>query len=323
MRTIDNWQIRVVILFLSSLLTGCLDLKVPFSDSDETSSVSKVSLSSNSSIVIDGSHLDKVKGLKISDSSGTKTTLVVLQQGSNQIQAKSSVPLSLLVGGAYKLLVSTASADQTFPITIQIANGSLNPSSLSGAGATSGMVLTWSGSAWAPANPSGGGGAGAGVFWLVKTSDNTPIAQIITWQGGSNFTVWDEADSVSVNYGNNGGTNTVNKVSGQGSFYLNYTTANCSDTPHSSGNLTNTAGSVPNTAWGIGGVLYKVESVSDTINVVAMQGETAGGALMPCTAVNPPISGNFFRLMPIPSPGVPMTLAAGSYKLLSNSCRWR
>lgn len=65
--------------------------------------------------------------------------------------------------------------------TAKIADGAVTMAKLAQAGASSGQVIKWNGSAWAPAadNDSGGGGGGAptSAEYLVKTADGTLTAE--------------------------------------------------------------------------------------------------------------------------------------------------
>jgi len=175
------------------------------------------------------------------------------------------------------------------------------------------MVLTWSGSAWAPANPPGGGGApSSGDIWIAKL-DGTLIGKVISWSNGSGFEMWDDQDSVLISYRSIPDSNPRYSTStGGGTLNLYYTTADCSDSPH--GFMKMNLQSIPNSAIAVGGILYKFDTVYDTINVLSSRWEDGTGALLPCSPASS--QGKFPRLIPIAQPGVPLELPVGTFKFV-------
>jgi len=107
----------------------------------------------NDQVTITGSGFSQVSQLKI-QGSGVDATLTIDSKSDTQIIASAASALSLLVGGAFNLILSTANASASFPITFTLQNGAVTANKLAQMGATNGQVLQWNGttSVWEPAN---------------------------------------------------------------------------------------------------------------------------------------------------------------------------
>lgn len=102
------------------------------------STLSLVNLS-NDTVLISGANLMGVTGVQIKGP-GVDTTLSISAQSDTQISAVASQAISLLVGGAFELILSSASAQSSFPITV----------TLDSMGATPGQVLKFNNGSWGP-----------------------------------------------------------------------------------------------------------------------------------------------------------------------------
>ena len=96
---------------------------------------------SNNIVSITGAGLAAVTGLKIKGN-GVNTTLSINSKSDTQIIAVAANALSLLVGSTFELILSSASAQSTFPITFTLDSMNAQP----------GQVLKFNGSIWEPAN---------------------------------------------------------------------------------------------------------------------------------------------------------------------------
>lgn len=96
---------------------------------------------SNNIVSIQGAGFANVIGIKIKGN-GVDTTLSINTKSDTQIIASAANALSLLVGSTFELILSSASAQSSFPITF-----TLDPMN-----ASSGQVLKFNGTSWAPAN---------------------------------------------------------------------------------------------------------------------------------------------------------------------------
>jgi hypothetical protein len=160
------------------------------------------------------------------------------------------------------------------------------------------------------------GSASSSDFWLVKI-DGTPIGQIITWTGGPNFVLWDDVHQYAASFEGNGGDPSWLYMHGRNMTELLYTTADCSDSPHSSATQAGEYGGVPNTGFALGGSVYRVEATWDTITAVAFRKENLDGSMTACTpAVGPSYASNLRpRLTKIINPSLPVTIDYRTYKI--------
>jgi hypothetical protein len=273
--------------------------------------ISKLSISNNA-IIIDGKHLGVVKKLKINDGQNTYE-LKIATQKDDQITLNTTAAFSLIVGAVYNLLVTTANAaDAILPITVQVADGTLSPTALSGGGATVGQVLQWNGTAWTPASNIGGDGGGINL-WLANI-DGSIIGKLITFDYmDASFSIWDDQDAAIVNYvpSQDGSKMVASSSHGLITFY---TTSNCSDYPHAPSTF-GYSNSLANTAWVFGNKFYRVEIATDNITVLASRTDQFGN-VGSCSPRSPSTTGNFQKLTEITNPGVPTVLPIGSFKII-------
>jgi len=119
------------------------------SNIDDRISISSLKINNNE-VVISGKGLSGVTKIKLSDTT-SNYPLKLKKISENNLIASPDFSLSILIGSAYKLILSTASADVGFDISFTIPNGSINLNHLSSLGAVSpGQVLKFNGTSWAP-----------------------------------------------------------------------------------------------------------------------------------------------------------------------------
>jgi len=106
---------------------------------------------SNDVVTINGSGFSKVTEVKI-QGSGVDVGFNVDSLTDSKIIASAKSALSLLVGSTLNLIISSAEASTTFPITFTLQDGSVTNTKLHSMGAQPGEVLEFNGTNWAPAS---------------------------------------------------------------------------------------------------------------------------------------------------------------------------
>jgi hypothetical protein len=275
-------------------------------NSKEEATVLSIELTNDGAFLVKGKHLNKITALKVKDGA-TTTPLTIISSGNLELKVGATSPLTLVAGTLYDLLVSSANAaDAIVPITIQ---GPTGPTGATGATGPAGP--TGATGATGPRGFQGPAGAGAShEFWLQQL-DGTPLAQIIMWNGGSTFTVWDDVNSVAVMYGPDNGQIVANML---GDVYLFYASTDCSGQVYSSAPSLNNMGAFPGTAFYFGTTYYAIQPQFDTITPRSRRIEVAGAA-GPCD-VQTDTTASYPRVTAIATPGVPRTLTHGTYKLV-------
>jgi hypothetical protein len=105
---------------------------------------------SSGELEIQGKNLPSIKSIAIRDNS-QHHRLSFRITPSGIIKAVAAGNLSLSMGKVYQLIVSTAYAEESVPISVEIPANYFDPSAIKGTGAGVGMVLKWNGTKWAPA----------------------------------------------------------------------------------------------------------------------------------------------------------------------------
>ena len=114
---------------------------------------------SNDTVSINGTNLLDVTAVKIKGH-GIDTNLSISSQSNTQISAVATQAISLLVGGVFELILSSASAQSSYPVTF-----TLDPM-----GATPGQILKFNNGSWGPEDLT------AGVSTLnVSSAAATPL----------------------------------------------------------------------------------------------------------------------------------------------------
>ena len=113
-------------------------------------SVSSVVISQNELVVL-GSGLETATNLKFK--SGTIEYLLPVKSHSNgRITADLLNGMSFGVGSIVSLIISSAEAEVTVPVSFVLQDGAVTASKLASMGASTGQVLKYNGSSWVPAN---------------------------------------------------------------------------------------------------------------------------------------------------------------------------
>jgi len=120
----------------------------PFSS--KNSNLSAVNIA-NDQVTITGSGFTNTTVVKIKGQ-GVDTDLNIASKTDNQIVATATSALSLLANGTYDLIIGTATAQTTYSITFTLQDGAITASKLNQMSATTGQVLKWNGTTWAPSN---------------------------------------------------------------------------------------------------------------------------------------------------------------------------
>jgi hypothetical protein len=139
----------------------------------------------NDQITIIGSGFANVTTVQL-QGNGANATLNINSKSDSQIIATASSALSLLANGAFNLIIGTVEAQVTYPITFTLQNGAVTAANLAQMGASSGQVLKWNGSVWAPAS------LAASQVYLGNwdaTTFSPDITSLGTFQNGDYFIV--------------------------------------------------------------------------------------------------------------------------------------
>jgi hypothetical protein len=145
----QNKIIHIISLLTLLLLQGCfaygkkemLSLETTIKQKESLNSILTSVNISNDQVTITGQGFSKVTVVKIKGN-GIDTDLLVNSKSDTQIIASASSTLALLVGKTFDLIIGTVAAQSTYSITF----------TLDRMNATSGQVLKWNGSNWAPAS---------------------------------------------------------------------------------------------------------------------------------------------------------------------------
>jgi len=138
-------------------------------------------------VTIQGSGFSALKKLEVQTASGTTASLNVDTLSDSQIIASAKSAISLLVGTTFNLIMSSAEASTTFPITFTLQDGVVTSTKLHSMGAQNGQVLQFNGSNWLPTSiaspmlflgmwdastgtPTGGEPYYAGDYFIISTA---------------------------------------------------------------------------------------------------------------------------------------------------------
>jgi len=143
-------------------------------------------------IYLSGSNMNEITSVKV-EKENVEYDLVIEQKESNHLSLRAISPLSFVLGTFYSLLISSASAQTSIPITFEIPQGGLD---LADFGAEEGQFLVWNGS-----------------MWLAV--DHYDLLDNVIAQTGDTI-VWDGEDWVSTPYVGGGGSELI--LAGDGLF---------------------------------------------------------------------------------------------------------
>lgn len=124
-------------------------------------------------LVIQGTNVDEITDVEITGH-GVYTHVSKLSATSSEYIAMALSGIGFVVGKVYDLIISDAYAETTYPIEIELLDGSVGAEKLAPLGAAQdGYVLKWNHSAgeWVPAPDDGGGSSGGGGSGTVTQID--------------------------------------------------------------------------------------------------------------------------------------------------------
>jgi len=105
----------------------------------------------NDIVTINGSGFSKVTEVKI-QGTGVDVSFNLDSLSDSKIIASAKSALALLVGSTFNLIISSAEASSTFPITFTLSDGVVTNTKLHSMGAQPGEVLQFNGTNWLPAS---------------------------------------------------------------------------------------------------------------------------------------------------------------------------
>jgi hypothetical protein len=138
----------------------------------------------NNQLTINGSGFSNATVVKIKGD-GIENNLAINSQSDSQIVTIPTSSLSLLIGKTFDLIIGTADAQVSYTVTFTLQDGAITASHLSSMGATTGQILKYNGTSWAPANL-----ASSQVYigtWNAST--NSPNPNAATPQAGDYYIV--------------------------------------------------------------------------------------------------------------------------------------
>lgn len=127
----------------------------------------------NGELIINGSHLDEIESISINGNS-ISANLIKVSGTTSRVVALGLSGLQLAFGKVYNLVISDAHGSSTYPIDLELEDGSVTLSKLAElTPAEAGYVIKWNGTNWVAA-PDGGGGGGSGILSLNRGSGIVP-----------------------------------------------------------------------------------------------------------------------------------------------------
>ncbi len=278
----DTMKKLLSMIFLSSLflLQGCflfgkkdnLSLFSTIKQKTELNSTLTSLDVSNNSVTINGSGFANITSVKLTGTS-LDADLNIDSKSDSQIIASATSALSLLVGQAFSLIISTADAQVTYAITFTLQNGAVTATMLDDMGATSGQILKFDGINWGPSNLASsqvysgtwnaftnipdlsGAVPAAGDYFIVNVAGTQDLGDgNVTYAVGdwiiSNGTSWDKITGA---LSGSGTTNYIpyyrsSSVLGRSSIYFNGTRVGIGTPAPTLGTILDLAGTTPLTS---------------------------------------------------------------------------
>lgn len=146
--------------------------------------------------IIKGENLNTVRKISLS-ASGSTSELEKISSTSSQVMAMGFNALKLIAGKTYSLIIADAYGSSSYPISVELADGSVTPRKFAPLGASEdGYILKWDASSqrWIAAPDEVGAGPDGGITSITKGAG-------IVGQGASITTV----GSIAVDVGSNAG----------------------------------------------------------------------------------------------------------------------
>ena len=147
-----NIFFKIVLILNILILQGCLKDKIKVVTKSRVTNfiISSVSVSNNQ-LVINGSNLQDAKNIKLIGTS-FEENFTPESVSATSIIANGTRVITIGVGQVFNLIISNASGSATFQVDFSLTNHSVALSKLVVTGATSGQVLKFNGTDWAPSN---------------------------------------------------------------------------------------------------------------------------------------------------------------------------
>lgn len=152
----------------------------------------------NGEVILKGKNLSAVTTITIKGES-VSGSLSKMSQTTSEIVAMGLSGVKLVAGKIYHLAISDAYATSTFPIEIELIDGSVTPEKLSPLGASEdGYVLKWDASVekWIAAPDEVGAGPGGGITSITRGSGIAGAGSSITTTGSIAVDVGNGADQI-------------------------------------------------------------------------------------------------------------------------------
>ncbi len=130
----------------SSIFMSCSDssttalIKVPV---EKNTAIVTAITHENQKLYVSGNYFTTVTNVSLKKD-GVSEPLVIESLSANQIILGTTHAVGFLAGALYDLIISNAAGDSTFPVTFEIADGSITRAHLAQDGALDGQVLKWS-----------------------------------------------------------------------------------------------------------------------------------------------------------------------------------
>ncbi|WPU64041.1 tail fiber domain-containing protein [Peredibacter starrii] len=226
-----SFNIVSIFVVAAVLLTGCQDNSllqgnITVSFQETKPSISNVKIQ-NDQLIVSGSNLSKVTTAKIEG--GTNHVFTIESKSDNKIVLNAKSALTFLVGQSLNLIISSANASATFPISFELQNGQVTAAKLHHMGASAGQFLRFNGTSWVPSavttnqvyvgtydagtdTPNlSSGVAAAGTYYIVTVAGTQDLGS-----GSTNYNVGDWVISDGTNWSKVAvGTNTVSNFNGR------------------------------------------------------------------------------------------------------------
>lgn len=148
----------------------------------------------NNQLIVFGQNLESVTIAKVEGSSNH--SFHIETQNSNKLVLNAQSALNFLIGQTLNLIVSSAEASASYPISFELLDGQVTANKLHHMGATSGQVLSFNGTSWTPSSNYvllDGTAAMTGDFQM----GNNKITGLDTPMAGTDAATKDYVDSVS------------------------------------------------------------------------------------------------------------------------------
>jgi hypothetical protein len=112
------------------------------------SNISSIAINNNQ-LIISGSGLSGVTNVKLQGDS-LDESFSISSVSDSQVVAVTTRAVNLVINSAIELVIATADAQSTYPVTFTLQNGAVTGTMISGVGANPGQVLKYDGSKWLP-----------------------------------------------------------------------------------------------------------------------------------------------------------------------------